>query len=178
MKDFGTIQSYLANIYVFNVSNRSTRKRCDMCSKLTIKKGINKHMSMKLFLFFYQDFLSRAQTIHRTAGEGRGPSFILLYHFHPLMNIQTFICNFASEMTITYFQLQCLHLPETATRCEIYHRIIIWLIDLILIFVHLLVDLILAFSNGVRKYVQLTNFTDAFSLVYVPNSSPKCKGKK
>ena len=61
---------------------------------------------------------------------------------------------------------------------EIYHRIIIWLIDLMLIFVHLLVDLILAFSNGVRKYVQLTNFTDAFSLVYVPNSSPKCKGKK
>ena len=31
---------------------------------------------------------------------------------------------------------------------EIYHRIIIWLIDLMLIFVHLLVDLILAFSNG------------------------------
>ena len=112
MKDFGTIQLYLANTYVFNVSNRNTRKRCDICSKLTIKKGIKKHMSMKLFLFFYQDFLSRAQTIHRTAGEGRGPSFILLYHFHPLMNIQTFICNFASEMTITYFQSQCLHLPD------------------------------------------------------------------
>ena len=34
--------------------------------------------------FFYQGFLS-------------------LYHFHPLTNIQTFICSFACEMTITYF---------------------------------------------------------------------------
>ena len=53
--------------------------------------------------FFYQGFLSRTLTIHRTAGEGKGPSFIPLYHFHPLTNIQTFICNFACEMTITYF---------------------------------------------------------------------------
>ena len=53
--------------------------------------------------FFYQDFLSRTLTTHKTAGEGRGPFFIPLYHFHPLTNIQTFICNFACEMTITYF---------------------------------------------------------------------------
>ena len=26
-----------ANIYLFNVNNRSTRKRCEICSKLTIK---------------------------------------------------------------------------------------------------------------------------------------------
>ena len=52
---------------------------------------------------FYQGFLSLTLTTHRTAGKGRGPSFILLYHFHPLTNIQTFICNFAYEMTITYF---------------------------------------------------------------------------
>ena len=45
------------------------------------------------FFFFYQGFLSRTLTIHRTAREGRGPSFIPLYHFHPLMNIETFICN-------------------------------------------------------------------------------------
>ena len=38
--------------------------------------------------FFYQGFLSRTLTTHRTAGEGRGPSFIPLYHFHPLTNIQ------------------------------------------------------------------------------------------
>ena len=53
--------------------------------------------------FFYQGFLSWTLTTHRTAGEGRGPYFIPLYHSHPLTNIQTFICNFACEMTITYF---------------------------------------------------------------------------
>ena len=39
---------------------------------------------------------------HRTAVEGRGPSFIPLYHFHLLTNNETFVCNFACEMTITY----------------------------------------------------------------------------
>ena len=53
-------------------------------------------------LFFYQGFL-QTLTIHRTVGEGRGPSFIPLYHFHPLTNIETFICNFSYEMTITHF---------------------------------------------------------------------------
>ena len=53
--------------------------------------------------FFLSGFSSQTLTIHRTAGEGRGPSFIPLYHFHPLTNIETFICNFACEMTITYF---------------------------------------------------------------------------
>ena len=45
-------------------------------------------------------------------GECRGPSFIPLYHFHPLTNIQTFICNFAREMTITHFWSQHLYLPD------------------------------------------------------------------
>ena len=44
--------------------------------------------------FFYQAFLSRTLTTHRTAGEGRGPFFTPLYHFHPLTNIQALICNF------------------------------------------------------------------------------------
>ena len=54
-------------------------------------------------VFFYQGFLSQTLTIHRTAGKERAPCFILFCHFHPLMNIQTFICNFAREMTTTYF---------------------------------------------------------------------------
>ena len=58
---------------------------------------------INLFVFFYQGFLSRTLTTHRTAGEGKRPSFFPLYHFRPLKNIQTFICNFAFEMTITYF---------------------------------------------------------------------------
>ena len=53
--------------------------------------------------FFLLGVSSQTLTIHRTAGEERGPSFIPLYHFHPLTNIETFICNFACEMTITYF---------------------------------------------------------------------------
>ena len=36
--------------------------------------------------FFYQGFLSQTLMIHRTAGEGRGPSFIPFYHFHLLTN--------------------------------------------------------------------------------------------
>ena len=60
--------------------------------------------SFSVFLFFfYQGFLSRTLITHRTAGEGRGPFFITLYHFDLLTNIQTLICNFACKMTITYF---------------------------------------------------------------------------
>ena len=53
--------------------------------------------------FFLSGFSSQTLTIHRTAGERRGPSFIPLYHCHLLTNIETFVCNFAYEMTITYF---------------------------------------------------------------------------
>ena len=61
-------------------------------------KGSNFFFS---FFFFYQGFLSQTLTTHRTAGEGRGAFFILLYRFHPLTNIQTFMCNFACEMTMS-----------------------------------------------------------------------------
>ena len=53
--------------------------------------------------FFLSSFSSQTLTIHRIAGKGRGPFFIPLYHFHQLTNIETFICNFECEMTITYF---------------------------------------------------------------------------
>ena len=77
---------------------------------------INSHLEYNVLgfffndFFFYQGFLSRTLTTHRTAGEERGPSFIPLYHSHPLTSIQTFICNFACEMTITYFNR--LYLPD------------------------------------------------------------------
>ena len=70
------------------------------CIKMQPFLSVNRFLT---FFFFYHGFLSRTLTTHRTAGEGRGPSFIWLYHSHPLTNIQTFICNFACEMTITYF---------------------------------------------------------------------------
>ena len=83
---------------------------------------------MKRF-FFYQGFLSWTLTTQRIAGEGRGPSFIPLYHFHPLTNIQTFICNFACEMTSHIFnRTACIY--QTATRWDLPpYRITIWLID-------------------------------------------------
>ena len=56
-----------------------------------------------MYMYFRSEFSSQTLTIHRTVGEGRGPSFIPLYHFHSLTNIETFICNSACEMTITYF---------------------------------------------------------------------------
>ena len=56
------------------------------------------------FFFFFQDFLSWTLMTHRTAEEGRGPSFIPLYH--STIHSWTFrhlFCNFAREMTIMYF---------------------------------------------------------------------------
>ena len=62
-----------------------------------------KFLAITPIFFIYQGFLSRLLMTHKIAKEGMGPSFIPLYHFHPLMNIQTFICNFVCEMNITYF---------------------------------------------------------------------------
>ena len=36
--------------------------------------------------------------IHRITEEGIRPSFITLYHYHPLTNNEVLICNFASKM--------------------------------------------------------------------------------
>ena len=63
-------------------------------------------------IFFLGVFLSPTLTTQRAAVERRGPSFTPLYYLHPLTNVQTFICNFACEMTITFFQLHCLYLPD------------------------------------------------------------------
>ena len=96
-------------------------------------------ISIFSIFFFYQGFLSWTLTTHSTAGEGRAPSFIPLYHFRPLTNIQTFICNFVREMTITYH----LYLPDCHsmrfTTFLNYHLTD----DVMLIFVCLLDDLIL-----------------------------------
>ena len=93
--------------------------------------------------FFYQGFLSRTLSTHRRAGEGRGPSFIPLYHFYPLTNIQTFVFVFACEITITYFWSHRLYLPDcysmrfatlwnyhsTDWLCDVNFRLITWWFD-------------------------------------------------
>ena len=70
--------------------------------------------------FFLSGFLPQTLKIHRAAGEGRGPSFIPLYHFHPLTNIETFICNFACEMNITYFYSHACVYHQTVWHVDIY----------------------------------------------------------
>ena len=81
------------------------------------------------YFFFYQGFLSQTLTIHRTAGEGRGPSFIPLYHFHPLTNIETLICNFACEMNIIILNRNaCVYQAATLWDLPTY-GITIWLIE-------------------------------------------------
>ena len=37
-------QTYTANNYLFKVNNRNTRKRCEICSKLTIKRTERRHL--------------------------------------------------------------------------------------------------------------------------------------
>ena len=70
------------------------------------KHGLLIFKQLKLnFFFFLPGFSSQTLTIHRTAGEGRGPSFIPLYHFHPLTNIATFIFQFFEKVFI--FQKIC-----------------------------------------------------------------------
>ena len=47
--------NYLANIYLFKVSNRNTSQRCEICSKLTIKTPeviVNFEHVSHLFLVF------------------------------------------------------------------------------------------------------------------------------
>ena len=42
---------YAANIYLFKINNRNIRKRCEICSALTVKK--NRMTSMTPFCGFY-----------------------------------------------------------------------------------------------------------------------------
>ena len=107
VKSFFTFKDKLPKMLLLGLVSKH---RCGGCN--ATYNGKTKHyfevricecLGTDLFFFFYQGYLSQTLTIHRTAGEGRGSSFIPLYHFHPLMKIEAFTCNLACEMTITYF---------------------------------------------------------------------------
>ena len=55
--------------------------------------------------------------------------FLILYHFHPLTNIQTIICNFTSNMTTTAKFLIAVHVITILLLNDIYppSGISIWL---------------------------------------------------
>ena len=64
-------------------------------------------------VFFYLVvFLSRTLAIHRTTGKGKGPFFIPLYSFHPLTNIEKFLCvYFNLHLRFALRILQHVYLP-------------------------------------------------------------------
>ena len=64
--------------------------------------------------FFYQGFLSRTLTTHRTAGKRREPSFCSLCHFHPLPNIQTLTLHMRWFLTYVFNRNACIY--QTAIR--------------------------------------------------------------
>ena len=115
---------------------------------------LNVYMFFSFLFFFYQGFLSRTLTTHRIAGEGRGLSFIPLYHFQQLTNIQTFICNCACEMTITYFWSHRLYLPDCYfmrfTTVSNYH-LIDWWCDIKFLFVYVMIWFYLFFCYNILR---------------------------
>ena len=102
-------------------------------------------MNYFFVFFFYQAFLSQTLTTHRTAGEGRGPSFIPLYHFHRSWTFRHLFATLHVRWLSHIFNCTaCIY--QTATQWDLPpYRITIWLIDDVkLVFVCLQNDLILA----------------------------------
>ena len=62
------------------------------------------HISPVNWVFFFSIRVFFHGHWQLTGQQGKGGDHLIpLCHFHPLTNIQTSICNFAREMTITYF---------------------------------------------------------------------------
>ena len=97
--------------------------------KLWLEKKAIKMYSTHNFFFFYQDFLSQTLITHRTAGEGRGPSFSPLYHFHPLTKFrQLFATLHVRWLSHIFNRTVCIY--QAATRWDLPpYRITIWLTD-------------------------------------------------
>ena len=116
--------------------------------------------------FFCQKFLSRKLTTHMTAGEGRGPSFIPLYHFHPLTNIQTFATLQVRWLSHIFNHNACIYQAATQWYLPPY-RITIWLTDdVMLIFVCLLLDLILGSVTAISHEKPVDSNSHRLSSLY------------
>ena len=117
-----------------------------MSVKLDIE-GIFKNLLICLF-FFYQDFLSRTLTTHRTAWEGRGTIFYSTLPL-PLSSHQYLDIYFATLRVtwLSYISNRTACIYQAAPRWDLPpYRVTICVIDdVMLIFVCLLVDLIQGF---------------------------------
>ena len=96
-----------------------------------------------------------------------GTIFYSIHHFHPLTNIQRYICNFACEMTCVY---------QTATQWDLLpYRITLWLFnDVMLISVYLLDNLILGFCySNLRQETGGHGLASTITLVLQANPLTK-----
>ena len=89
--------------------------------------------------------------------EGKRPLFIPLYQFHPLTNIQTFICNYHVTLIVTLVFTRCHSMRFTTLLNNQFHW---WLCNVFC----LLEGLILGFC-----YSNLTRETSGFELLSTIN---------
>ena len=141
----------------------------------SLKSACKIYFTCRLF-FSYQDFLSQTLKIHRTAGEGKGPSFIPIYHFHLLTNTQTFICNLGCEMThiflITRLAFSRLLLDEIYHLIELTILSIDWWCN-----VCLLDNLILDFCySNLKQESSGFELASIITVVLQANQLTKCAG--
>ena len=126
-------------------SRKSFLQILELMSDVSVTRGRSYwNIRPRIFdFFFYQGFLSRTLTTHRTAGKRREPSFCSLYHFHPLPNIQTLTLHMRWFLTYI-FNRNALYLSDWYSM-RFNNLPTFWLTDLMLIFVCLFDDLILGF---------------------------------
>ena len=161
-------------IYLLKMSSKENFIFCVVCPLTAKKYFFGKRNRVQLISSIMYSRLtgiktgSRFFSYHRTGNErvffilsvffpdgsqdsrGReGTIFYPLYHFHPLTNIQTFVCNFARRWLSLIFNCTA-GIYQTATRWDLTpYRITIWSIDDMLIFVRLFDDLILNFDAAI-----------------------------
>ena len=94
LKSFVVDQIYMVKKWLNDKDDELLIKNLDQIEFL--KQELKSKDAITKMIFFLPGFSSQTLTIHCTAGEGRGSSFIPLYHFHLLANIEAFICNFGN----------------------------------------------------------------------------------
>ena len=89
------IRIFKRSLYGVTLCKKRKKEQWKLLKPEFIRKISEFDCSENVFFFFFTDT--------EVFQDSRGPSFITLYHFHPPTNIETFICNFACEMAVTYF---------------------------------------------------------------------------
>ena len=120
---------FLKSIYIhFDIHSEMViwMIECNKLSLLALK--LQRHfLCQSAKFFFYQGFLSQTLTIHRTAGEERGPSFIPLYHCSRTLR-HLFATLHVRWLSRIFNRNACAY--QTATWWDLPpYQINIWLID-------------------------------------------------